>query len=376
MSDVILYDKSNLSKLIVPNNYAARYTAKFITPLIKYGTQKYIKNVDTKMALLKIDDMLLPVAISDYNSQNSYVCSLFTHYISYAKVELKELRNKPLESVLKCLLSLLGLLFKACDIDRCVYVNNWLLSTNLYHHIKQNDLVRITHFLKDRFKDYAIVFRSLNTKHNFHILSALDELGFRRIVSRKVYIFDQVSNISSKYRYMVNKDMKMIKSSNLTLLRSAKAAGILELYNMLYLQKYSLLNPQFSEDFITHILENQLMNFGILSDENNIKAVYAYFKRDGVMTAPIFGHDTGVDIKTGLYRILTAMLIKEANEQNLAINMSSGAGDFKYKRGAKPYLEKNAILYSHLPFYRRLPFYILEFITTKFANSLMKNTKI
>ena len=146
-----LYDKTNIDKLSRPSDFDGQYAYDYCVPMLQNGVQKYIKNVKTKLYLLKLDDTLLPININEAEYENSYVSSLYTHYVSYTITELKELKNAFLECMFKFLLSAIGIFLKIGKINKVVYVNNWFLSTNLYLNLTEGQLSEITIFLKDKF---------------------------------------------------------------------------------------------------------------------------------------------------------------------------------------------------------------------------------
>lgn len=67
----------------------------------------------------------------------------------------------------------------------------------------------------------------------------------------------------------------------------------MQLYNMLYLGKYSPLNVQFNENFIYEFgLQKEIFTIKALRNKhtNSIDAVLGYYRMNGVMTTPIFGY--------------------------------------------------------------------------------------
>ncbi len=150
MDNVFLYDKDNITSLAVPNNEDAQYAYKYLAPMIRDGVKKYIKNIDTDLKILKIDNILLPVNINNKEYKNSYTSSLYAHYVSYTKEELYELKSPVLEFILKIVFDVLGIFYKLSKIDKVIYVNNWFLSTNLYPELTKEQYQRITNFLKEK----------------------------------------------------------------------------------------------------------------------------------------------------------------------------------------------------------------------------------
>ena len=146
-----LFDINNINQLIWSDIYDHQYAKRFLLPMITDGVFKYIKNIKTDLRVLTLNNLVLPVTINNMEYENSYVCSLYTHYISYAIEELKELKNPALEKLLTFMLNSLGLVLKAGNINKTVYINNWMLSTNLYPEISTDEIQEITAYFKKNF---------------------------------------------------------------------------------------------------------------------------------------------------------------------------------------------------------------------------------
>lgn len=380
MDNIFLYDKNNIDSLAVPDNEDAKYAYNYLAPMIKDGVKKYIKNIDTNLKILKIDDILLPVNNNYAEHKNSYTSSLYAHYVSYTKEELYELKNPALEFILKTVLDILGSFYKLFKIDKVVYVNNWFLSTNLYLELTKEQYKRITDFFKEKYPKHAVVFRSLNENLLNREISYLKDLGYKMLGSRQVYIFDYNKRacLKGKDKNKLYKDIRLLKNSEYKVIdmENSYTKQTLKLYNQLYFDKYSKYNPQFSEEYIKLCNENNLLNFKLLSKDNKINAVLGYYKRNHVMTTPIFGYDTTLPKDEGLYRMLSAQLVLESEQNGCTINMSSGASKFKIYRGAISSIEYSALYCSHLPFYRKLGYRLLFFVINKIAIPMIKSQKL
>lgn len=99
--NIKIYDKTNIDELDFPLSEDGIYAKKYLTPYIKNRTSFYIDNVETDLKILSIDNLVLPITINDKEYNNSYVVSPYTHYVTYSKEELKELKNPLLEIILK-----------------------------------------------------------------------------------------------------------------------------------------------------------------------------------------------------------------------------------------------------------------------------------
>ncbi|UPG63355.1 hypothetical protein [Metabacillus endolithicus] len=89
-----LYNADNYHKIDWFSKRNGQFLKTYFEPLIEYEISRFIENVHSEIYLLEVDDLLLPVSVTDKQYKDSYVASPYTHYISYAKEELWELKNK------------------------------------------------------------------------------------------------------------------------------------------------------------------------------------------------------------------------------------------------------------------------------------------
>ena len=137
----------------------------------------------------------------------------------------------------------------------------------------------------------------------------------------------------------------------------------LHLYNMLYLEKYSYYNPQFTFEFMKLARDNEILHLRALRRDGQINAVMGFFVRNGVMTQPLFGYDTSMPQEEGLYRLLTLITLQEGLQRNLLVHASGGVGKFKKVRGGKSVIEYNAVYHKHLPAWRQRPWKLIKAIS-------------
>jgi len=150
-------------------------------------------------------------------------------------------------------------------------------------------------------------------------------------------------------------------------LSKTEQARLLSLYQSLYLDKYSSLNPQYTPAYLDVLLESKALDFHVLKKEDEIFGVTAFFKQNGQITTPFIGYDREVPLKVGLYRFLNLRLMEEAIEEKLLLNMSSGAANFKKIRGGKGSMEYNMVFDRHLSPTYRVPWQIYELISKHIA---------
>ncbi len=179
-ANLIQWDKFTNGKLI----------KNLFLPMMKNGTLYYIDNIDTEIYILAINDLLIPLTVNTDQWKNSYVCSPYTHYITYSKEELRFLKNDMLNILFIPVINIIGFILKIVKINKVVIINNWFFSTNLYPNLSKSQIRNITEYLKLKFSGYALVFRSLHTIDNSKMLNSFRENSYRIIPSRKIYYWD------------------------------------------------------------------------------------------------------------------------------------------------------------------------------------------
>lgn len=346
-----------------------------------------IANVSTHMALLETETQQLVVSINHGNerAENCYVVSPLTAYSGYAIVELKRMRRLWLTWPLQALAIAVKTLLSWGQIDKVVWINNWLLSTNLYaSELNLAELTHITSFMKQSFADHTLGFRSINDFNNPGLRNALYGLGYLSIPSRQVYIFDGRNGPHSSYlrRHNCRLDLNLLRRSQYKvvsgeLLNSADFQRIEYLYNLLYLQKYSQLNPQYSAHWIERGQREGWLELHVLrGPDKRIDGVVGWFSNSGILSAPIVGYDTKLPQKTGLYRQLTALCLQEAALRREVLNFSAGASGFKRLRGGQPKIEYSLVYVAHLSWPRRYAWMLLSRFLHTLAVPLMKRLEL
>lgn len=375
------YDKHNIDELAVVDVNDNINIKNYIVPIIKNGLLYYIDNADAEMSLLVVNDYLFPIVTSNLTPKvkiNSYICSPTTHYLDYAKDEVDlELKDKTiLKNLSKFLLTTMQYFFEKVDFEKAIFVNNLLLSTNLYIDFDTNLIEEITDFLVKKFPDYPIIFKSVNENQNSILYEKLKEKNYKAIFSRQVYIFDHKDE-DYKKKDSFKRDLKLKRKSTYiwkesTEIKENEYEKLKKLYDFLYINKYSTMNPQFNANYISLTIKNPIFTYKILTKNDEIHAVLGYIKRGCTITTPIVGYDTNTDQKEGLYRLAVLETIQDSIKYNYILNMSSGVSKYKMGRGAKPTIEFNMIYCEHLDKKQQIPWKIFEKLTNYAILPVMK----
>mgnify|MGYP003342644760 CR=1 FL=1 len=138
------------------------------------------------------------------------------------------------------------------------------------------------------------------------------------------------------------------------LFRSSNAKRIHFLYETIYLRKHSKLNPQYSSRFFADLINSGVARYICIRDSDNRILSFALLWSVGeTLTVPALGYDelTG---DRGSYRMLFVAIYLYARDSKLLLNFSSGAGEFKRRRGGVPRLEYTYLRYpSSASYFKR-----------------------
>lgn len=362
-----------------PDTPDGRVARRWVGPFLGGDPTSWIRNVHTRVGVLTIDGHALPVTVTEAGGTSSYVCSPYNHYVTYAAEELRHLGSPWLAGGLRGLLWGLGAVLRAAAIDRTVMVNNWLVSTNLHPRLAHEQLAAVHGFLVGRFPHHALVFRSVQGATPGNPLEALWRLGYDLVPSRQVYLFEPATqgSLRPRLRKHLRRDLRLLERCGYEVVPNERLAAtdvprLVELYEMLYLGKYSTSNPQFTERFLDLARREHILCLRAFRRHGRIDGVLGFFERDGVMTTPILGYDTTLSPDAGLYRVLSACLVVEATARGLLLHQSSGAASFKRWRGGVPHLEYNAVYCRHLRWPQRLAWRLLRTLLERLAVPLLR----
>lgn len=371
-----LFDRNQLNECPWPENQTGSYAKKFFTPLIQNGVSNYIKNIQTDLRILVYDQYVFPVTINHTEYENSYVCSPYSYYVSYGRDSLKLLTQGISYYFLQSLLWGADKVLRYCQINKVVIINNWLFSTNLNPPIEDNHLKAIVAYLQDLFPDHTIMFRSIDPQMSPTYYKNLEGLKFSLIASREIFFIkpDESTLMDSR---LFKSDVRLLKNSGYEIidgeqLQKEEITNLLKLYQNVYIDKYSHLNPQFTKEFLDHALNEKLMHFKALKKEGRIDGIVGYIIEHGKMFCPFFGYDRLIPKEIGLYRLLSTVLMLEAHEHKLCFHLSSGASTFKKIRKAESCIEYTAVFHKHLRLKRRFPWLLLKSICNSIGKIFMK----
>jgi Acetyltransferase (GNAT) domain len=380
-----LWDAESLQHLGAPADGAACIT--FVRDCMAAHGNAAIRNVDTRMHVLDTGEHLFPVSENSglEAADNSYVVSPLTAYAAYAQDELRRLARPGLTWPLRCLVGVVGAGLAHAGINRLVQVNNWLLSTNIYPpHWQGQGLADLTRLCTQRWPDHCIGFRSLNHVLNAALMQELQALGYLAVPSRQVYVFDGRAGPQAPFfkHHNTQLDAALLRKTSYRVvtgdaLQDTDYARLEQLYQLLYLDKYCPLNPQYTATWLRCGQRDGWLELRALrSPQGRIDGVVGWVRNAHILTAPIVGYDTALPQRLGLYRLLTHLCLQRAAELRMVLNFSSGAAHFKRLRGGQPAIEYSMVYVRHLPRARQWVWRLLAAVLHGVGVPLMKGLQL
>ncbi|WOE74063.1 hypothetical protein [Alterisphingorhabdus coralli] len=302
---------------------------------------------------------LLPVTISHSGMGGSYVVQPHSAYVGYAKDELHEAGLGMAAPLVGAGLSAIGGLLRAANINRVAMLDNFLFATNLHGNWQGEGIAAMREAVLADYADHMLAIRSVDDWSSPALYQALNDDGWLMIPSRQIWVIDDVA-AQWRPRSHTKSDRRKFRKSGLvaegiSVMTPGDAERIAALYKALYLDKYSMLNPQFTPEWIRLLSTSGLVDFQVVRDrEGTIMGVAGCFARGDVLTVPVLGYDMTAPREAALYRIASLLFGDYAIEHNLRLNCSAGAGSFKAARGARSHIEYMACYIAHLPKTRQM----------------------
>lgn len=339
---------------VVPLDEFNAKAAAYLRIYRQQPTRPFIANVQTEVDAFDAGSVLFPVTVNDAEADNAWVCSPLTTYASYAAEEVDRLGHPWVTTPLRLMARGIGSWLRHAHIDRAVAVNNWLVSTNAYPDVRDIALDKLLDAAMQRWPTHALWFRSLNSVHHADWLRALAEHGFVLVPSRQVYLFDEVAALSRQHADL-KRDLALLRRTDLDRriisdFHDDDFQRIAELYTDLYVHKYSGLNPRYDWTLIKAWSQAGLLQLKGIRDEHGVlQGVVGMLRFGNLLTSPIVGYNTALPAKLGLYRMLAALVMRQAINDSCLVNLSAGVAHFKRQRGGQPAIEYSAVRIDHLP---------------------------
>jgi len=372
-----LYDANSIDTMDWPDTEDGHYAKRCLPPFVKKGVHNYINNIHVESHVLKVDDLVLPIIVTDGTQTNSWVCSPYTQYIGYGQEYTWLISNPLLSKLVKNILGAIGRCTQWCKLDAVVYVNNWLFAADLYPKgFSEGHVQAIQNYLQRRFPQHAIVFRSVNPLLNAPLIAALKNSGFTTMASRYIHVTDARNEEIFTTR-ILKSDLKLLREAPYQLIEGDEVPvedypKLLALYHSLYITQHSPRNPVVTQAYMQALIEKKLLSFKIVKQGDLYKGVAGYTVKNGIFQCPFFGYEKKDPDHNLVYRLLSTALILEARKRGVVFNQSAGASFYKSIRRSQGCFEYNAIYTKHLPLKQRAGWATLKTFINAVAPPFMK----
>lgn len=370
MTPDLLSDPDDLAQT---GSLAGRYVAA----LAHGGPQRLIANVQSRPLLLRHGEFHLPVTVDDGGYGRSYVASPHSAYVLYAREEIDLVGMTRGRSLARAALAGLDGLLRQARFNRAVHLDNWLLSTNLHGAWKGEGLPQMRTALATAFPDYFLILRTLDGWSSPDLLQAARSDGWILVPARQIWVVDDLRR-DWKPRNAFGNDRRALARSGLKVedvdrFDEADCQRVADLYRLLYLDRYSALNPHFTAQFVAFTQQSGMMHYRVAREPGGrIMSVAGMLHREGTMTPSVVGYDTARPQSEALYRIAAYLFSDWAMERGLALHGSAGAAHFKRQRGARGVIEYLAVYAGHLSAGRRMTIQALASTLERAVVPMMK----
>ncbi len=360
----------------------ADMVARFVGVFQRRPVPELIANLQTQVRQIEVEGRVYPLTLNEpVKGGTCYICDPVTAYIDYGLDETRNFVSHPLlRKAVRGLIRACVPLVRASGLDHQVQVNNWLMSTNPVPTLTRSAVATLRDRLTRDHPEHALVIRSLNEKADRASLEALQAEGFRLLPARQIYIYGDTAAPPSAN---MKRDLQALARTRLVPagnddFGTADFARSTELYELLYIQKYTPLNPRYTSAYLSEMHLTGVIRLRGLRDpaDGRLVAVTGLFENGRTLTQPIVGYDTSRPLREGLYRMVMAMAQDHARREGLFFNMSAGAAAFKRHRQAHPVIEYTAVYAGHLSGRRRRAIAIMEEVLTRIGIPLLQRFEL
>ncbi len=289
----------------------------------------------------------LPITMTHQHgpAANCYITSPKIAWFDYAADEVRD------QKVLSLVLKALSRLAHWVGLGQNIIIGNFPISTNVWSNAQNALIVKAcqSHTQKDTGR--FIFVRNLLAYQHEQLITELQSMGFVVLPARVIYEFDLRQGMNSKPSHLM-RDLSALKKSTLQVTHWAHiddelSSRFQHLYDLIYIQKHSVYNAMYTPAFFKEMVNSQWMTALSLKNEGGEIVAFALLHQIGdTLTVPALGYVEN-EHGPGIYRLLFASIFKHTLDNGLMLNYSSGAGDFKRKRGAQSRLEYTAVKAPH-----------------------------
>ena len=311
-------------------------------PLVEHGVAWCAPNANAYAGRLTVHGVAWRILVTRPSVRNCYVVSATGQYLDYARDEVRRLPATLSRFAAYASVGALTPILRR--LDPIVVLDALPVSTVLHTLRPDAEWASAVDAARREYPGIPIVVRSLDSVASGPTLAATSRIGMHLVPSRLVFHQDPRRDEFWRIRN-VRRDLALARDSPLVSrqLTAADSDRIARLYWLLYGLKHSMLNPRFSAQWLAHGMQSGVLKGEGIVHDGSLAAAYLSYSVDDVMTNPVFGYDTSLPQRLGLYRRLSLLTLQSARALGNRIHASSGAPGFKSSRGGIATMEYHAV---------------------------------
>ncbi|GMG81954.1 hypothetical protein LNKW23_11670 [Paralimibaculum aggregatum] len=342
-------------------------TRRHLAALVDPGPAALMANAgEMRGELLRVGDAVLPVLISGAQGPRASILSPLAHHVLYPAEEIARASKRIGRGTLRALLAPLVLALRLGRIDRCAFVNHWLLSGAPDPGLPAADWAAALAFLAARHPDHALVVQDVTQTLTPELHDALAQAGGEPVPSRRICVLDPSAPLSGRKRRKLRNNRntlaRLLAEAAPRQLGRAALEGQEERLAALHAEanigRHSQLNPAYTAAFFRLALACEDVRLAAWAAPDGPPGEIAAFnlqREDGRrLYWTTFGRlPPGADDAVRGYELAAASDIAVAAERGLLLDWGGGAEHFKRMRGAVLHQQLEMVFTRHLPWHRR-----------------------
>ncbi len=332
----------------------------YVAALMAHGTDAFADNLGCRAGIVRTSLGGWPFMRVEAGPEAlSWTTSLTSQYLRHGGQQLDRIEDPHARRLAAAAIRTLLSVSRLARLDDVVQWSSLALSTNLHPARTPEVVDEVTGALSSFYPDHAIVLRNLDAVATAPLMAAAVERGYQLVPSRVVHCYDGGEGAFLR-RSTLRRDLRTLlpregyRFAERGELGPSDVQRLLDLYHAVYITRHPGWNPRYRPRFIASALaEGWCEVMALRGPGGTIDATALVFRLGNEVCVPLVGHDITRPARDGLYRHLVAELLRRVAEQRLRLNYSSGADEFKRRRGGVPHLEFHAIYTRHLSTTRR-----------------------
>jgi hypothetical protein len=303
---------------------------------------------------VRVGTAVVPVVVNDGLARDCYLISASAHYHRYTHFEFSRMTSLGARAA-GALLGALDYALGGPSFNRAVHLNNWLLTTSPCLLPRPSDLRAAVSELTRRFPGYCVTWR-LQAPPDY--LELLRNDGWIVLPHRPVYRW-QAEGLRSKVLNKSRDELRSFARRGLSL-EPGEGFGreaydeMRRMYRNLYIDRHCPFNADFTSAYFA-ATDGTITRAAFVRHEGRRVGFMTWRDEGDEIVPAVLGYLPEVDPRRiPVYRFLVSTLLEAGRQAGRRVFLSTGVGQFKRLRGARPEFEYEAVWMPHSAWKSRL----------------------